>query len=142
MIKDGVVEPLTQQADRRRKDFPNVPTFLELLGNKRPSGISWKAYRVWAGPNLIDKFLMAPPGTPENVVAMLRGAFENMTKDPKFKVQATNFFGDAWITRSGINTGKLIREVTDAPQEVKDHLRKLRIKYRLPLVKSKRKKGR
>ena len=30
--------------DQRREDFPDVPTFVELLGAKKPTGLAWQAY--------------------------------------------------------------------------------------------------
>ncbi|MFQ5850314.1 MAG: Bug family tripartite tricarboxylate transporter substrate binding protein [Candidatus Binatia bacterium] len=140
LVKDGVVDIITQAGKVRRKDFPNVPTFEELLGNKRPSGVPWQAYRVWAGPSEVDKFLVAPPGTPDKTVGLLREAFQKMAQDREFISQATKFFGNAWIARGGKETQALIREVTTVSQEVKGFLRKIRVKYGLPTTKPKKRK--
>src|SRR5574341_235962 len=61
--REGVVQVLVTEENERRKDFPTVPTFLELLGNKKPTGIAWQAYQGWAGAPELDKFLVAPEGT-------------------------------------------------------------------------------
>lgn len=132
LVKDGVVDLLAQQDDERRSDFSDVPTFDEILGAKKPSGISWQAYQVWEGPGAVDKFLVAPKGTPDDVVRVLREAFSKMGQDPEFKDQATKFFGAAWRVRPGGKTEALIREVTTVAPETMSFLTKIRKKYGLP----------
>src|SRR5918992_6126939 len=66
--REGVVQVVTTEEEERREDFPGVPTFVELLGSKKPSGISWQAYQAWAGAPELDKFLVAPEGTPDALV--------------------------------------------------------------------------
>ena len=136
--KDGVVEPLVLLTDKRRKDFPDVPTFVEALGDKKPSGVAWQAYRVWTRPSDVDKFLSVPKGTPDNVVKILRDAWGKMVEDPKFQADATKFFGEAWLQRDGPTTAKLVLEATNATQEVKDFLLKIRKEYGLPTGKKKK----
>ena len=131
-VKEGKTEVLFQQEDERRPGFPNVPTFVEILGDKKPKGASWEAYLAWSGPNEIDKFLVAPRGTPDDIMAVLREAFVKMAQDEEFKVQATNFFGDAWRVRTGEKTQTMIREVTTISKEAETVLTKLRKKYGLP----------
>jgi tripartite-type tricarboxylate transporter receptor subunit TctC len=91
MRKEGGIELLYQQDEERRPDFRDVPTFLEFLGNKKPSGVSWEAYQAWANSEDLDKFLMAPPKTPDNIVAALREGFIRMNKDDDFKSWRPNF---------------------------------------------------
>jgi tripartite-type tricarboxylate transporter receptor subunit TctC len=140
LLKDGVVESLAQQDDERRPDFLDVPTFEEILGAKKPSGTSWQAYLAWAGPAAVDKFLVAPQGTPDDVVRVLREAFRKMDQDPEFKDQATKFFGAAWRLRPGDKAEALIREVTTVSPEAQALLAKLRKKYGLPVGKPAKKK--
>jgi len=123
--------------DERRSDFSDVPTFDEVLGAKKPSGISWQAYLVWEGPGAVDKFLVAPQGTPGDIVGMLREAFVKMAQDPEFKDQATKFFGAGWSIRPGEKAEALIREVTTVSPEAQSFLTKLRKKYGLPVGKPK-----
>jgi len=132
LLKDGVVEYLAQQDDERRDDFKEVPTFNELLGPKRPSGVAWEAYLAWAGPAQVDKFLVAPPGTPDEIVTMLRAAFQKMAQDAEFKDQATKFFGEEWRTIPGAKTEVMIREATTISKEAQNFLTKIRKKYGLP----------
>lgn len=135
--KDGVVDPLVLLTDTRRRDFPDVPTFSEVLGDKKPSGVAWQAYKVWTRPSDVDKFLSAPKGTPANVVKILRDAWGAMVQDAGFQTEATRFFGEAWRTRDGASTAKLVLEATDATKEVKDFLFNIRKEFGLPTGKKK-----
>ncbi len=137
-VKGGKHEVLFQQEDQRRPGFPNVPTFEEVLGDKKPKGPAWEGYLAWSGPNEIDKFLVAPQGTPQDVVAALRAAFVKMGQDEEFKKQATNFFGDAWRTRTGEKTQSMIRDVTTISKDAQAVLTKLRKKYGLPTGKQRK----
>lgn len=137
--RDGVVDPLVLLTDKRRKDFPDIPTFEEMIGDKKPAGISWQAFKVWAGPTDVDKFVHAPKGTPDNIMNILHTAWGKMVEDAQFKAEATKFFGEAWRTRDGPATKKLVLEVTHAPQEVKDFLTNIRKEHGLPTGKKKKK---
>jgi tripartite-type tricarboxylate transporter receptor subunit TctC len=133
LIKEGVVDTVTQQDTQRRSDFPDVPTFEQLLGAKRPSGIPWQAYLTWVGPSLIDKILAAPPGTPDHIVKVLREAFVRMREDPDFKRQGDKFFGEVWGIMPGEEAEPMIRDATTLTKEVSDYLTYIRKKYGLPL---------
>ena len=85
MRKEGFIEMIYQQDEERRADFRDVPTFKEYLGNKKPSGVSWDAYQAWANSEDLDKFIVAPPRTPDSVVAALREGYMRMNKDDEFK---------------------------------------------------------
>ena len=132
LVNENVVDLVTQQGKTRRKDYPNVPTFLEMLGDKRPSGTPWQAYNVWAGPSDLDKFLVVPAKTPAKIVKMLRVAFDKMVKDPEAMAVTTRFYGPSWVVGGAKETEALVKEVTNVSEEVKDYLRKLRKKYGLP----------
>ena len=132
LIKEEDIQVITQEDSERRSDFPDIPTFVELLGNKRPSGAAWEAYRAWTGPASVDKFLVAAPGTPKEILTVLRKAFDSMVRDDQFKAQASKFFGEEWRIMSGEKTGALIKEVTTISPEVQNFLTKIRKKYDLP----------
>ena len=108
-----------------------------MLGDKKPSGVAWQAYKVWTGPSDVDKFLHAPQGTPDNVMDILHTAWARMVKDPGFQAQATNFFGEAWRTRDGPATAELVKEATNVTREVTDFLFNIRKEHGLPTGKKK-----
>jgi len=132
LLKDGVVEIICTASNERRRDYPNIKSFEEVLGGKRPAGVSWQAYRFWLGPSDLDKLVVLPPGTPDNIVRTYREAYQKMAKDPEFQKVTTTFFGDGWIIRGGKETEGMVVETTTASKEVKDFLRKMRKKHGLP----------
>src|SRR4029453_2141811 len=62
--REGVAQIVATEEDQRREDFSEVPTFVELLGAKKPAGLSWQAYQAWAGAPELDKHLAGPETTP------------------------------------------------------------------------------
>ena len=70
-IKAGKLRALAGWGDARIAALPDLPTFKEL-------GYDVEFY-VWSG-------LFAPAGTPEPVLAMLRGAARQAVQDPQFKI--------------------------------------------------------
>ena len=132
MRKEGFIEMIYQQDEERRADFRDVPTFKEYLGNKKPSGVAWDAYQAWANSEDLDKFIVAPSRTPDNVVAALRDGYIKMNKDDEFKALATKFFGESWSLSSGEQTEALIKKLTSIPKPAQDFLTQIRKKYGLP----------
>jgi putative tricarboxylic transport membrane protein len=93
--------PLTQQGKltgagsfQRRPEFKDVPTFVELLGNRRPTGDAWAAYVTWAGSDAVGRPLFAPRNTPRALVETLRDAFGKLEGDKEFMVELKKVGGD------------------------------------------------
>jgi len=135
--REGVVQIVLAEDERRREDYPDVPTFLETLGAKKPTGLAWQAFLGWAGSPDLDKFLVAPPGTPDPLVKSLRDAFAKVMKDPEVDKEGDKFFGDGWkpITPERVDT--VIHDQTSISKEAKDFITKLRQKYNLPVGETK-----
>jgi tripartite-type tricarboxylate transporter receptor subunit TctC len=131
--REGLVQVIAAEEEKRRADFPEVPTFLELLGSKKPSGLSWQAYKAWAGTSELDKFLVAPEGTPDHLVQMLRAAFMKVMKDPEVDREGDKFFGDGWRPIGAERLEAVIRDHIAIPKEAKDYITKMRQKYNLPV---------
>jgi len=135
--KENVVQVLAAEGSARREDFSEVPTFLELLGNKKPGGVSWQAYQAWAGAPELDKYLVAPEGTPEPLVKLLREAFTRLMKNPEVDQEGDKFFGDGWKPHGHEKLEAIIRDHIAIPKEAKDYITKMRVKYNLPVGDSK-----
>jgi len=93
--------PLTQQGKltgtgsfQRRPEFKDVPTFDELLGNRRPTGDAWAAYVTWAGSDAVGRPLFAPRNTPRPLVQTLREAFGKLESDKEFMAELKKVGGD------------------------------------------------
>jgi tripartite-type tricarboxylate transporter receptor subunit TctC len=130
--REGVVQVVLAEDERRREDFPDVPSFIETLGAKKPTGLAWQAFVGWAGSPELDKFLVVPGGTPDPLVKMLREAFEKVMKDPEVDKEGDKFFGDGWKPVTAERVDTLIRDQIGIPKEAKDFITKLRQKYNLP----------
>jgi len=115
----------------RRKDFPTVPTFVEVLGAKKPAGVSWQAYMAWLGSDLVDKFLAAPRNTPKEYASILIGAFGKMAQDPQFDDQVKRMVSTVYEVGVGKETSDLLKEVLAAPPEAIEYGRNLQIKFGL-----------
>lgn len=135
--REGLVQVVATEEDQRREDFPEVPTFLELLGPKKPTGLPWQAYQGWAGAPELDKFLVAPGGTPDPLVKVLREGFAKVMKDPEVDKEGDKFFGDGWKPHTPERIETVIREQIAIPKEAKDFITKMRQKYGLPVGEAK-----
>jgi tripartite-type tricarboxylate transporter receptor subunit TctC len=135
--REGIVQVVVTEEDQRREDFPNVPTFLELLGPKKPTGLPWQAYLGWAGAPELDKYMVAPEGTPDHLVKVLREAFAKTMKDPDVDKEGDKFFGDGWKFHSAEKLEAVIRDQIAIPKEAKDFITKMRQKYGLPVGEAK-----
>jgi tripartite-type tricarboxylate transporter receptor subunit TctC len=135
--REGVVRIIGTEEDQRREDFPEAPTFLELLGAKKPTGLSWQAYQAWSGAPELDKFIVAPEGTPDPQMKLLREAFMKVMKDPEVDKEGDKFFGDGWKPHGAEKIEAVIREHIAIPKEAKDFMTKMRQKYGLPVGEAK-----
>ncbi len=137
-IRQGEIDLwVVTEEDHRREDFPDVPTFVELLGAKKPTGLAWHAYLAWAGAPELDKFRGAPEGTPDHLVKSLRDAFTKAMKDPEVDKEGDKFFGDGWKPITAEKIEVVIRDHIAIPKEAKDFITKLRQKYGLPVGEAK-----
>jgi tripartite-type tricarboxylate transporter receptor subunit TctC len=130
-VKSGVAVPLA--AANRRSDFPDVPSFEELLGNKKPSGVEWQAFYACASADLVDKYFAAPPKVPSAIVKTLRDSFMATLKDEAFLAQAQKVLADGVIPVSVEELREHIKEAIDIPPEVATQVLALRKKYNLPI---------
>ena len=135
--REGLVQIVATEEDQRREDFSEVPTFIELLGAKKPAGLSWQAYQAWAGAPELDKYLVVPEATPENLVKLLREVFLKAMKDPEVDKEGDKFFGDGWKPIAAEKIEVVIRDHIAIPKEAKDFITKMRQKYGLPVGETK-----
>src|SRR4029434_10580299 len=120
--REGVAQIISTEEDQRRADFSDVPTFVELLGNKKPAGLSWQAFLAWAGAPELDKYLVVPEGTPEALVKLLREAFTMTVKDPEVDKDGDKLFGDGWKPVTAEKLETVIRDHIAIPKEAKDYI--------------------
>ena len=135
---EGVVDLLTQVGVSsggkviRRSSFKDVPTFTELLGNKKPTGVKWNGYLAWIGTSQLDKWLALPPGTPKEFVRAYRSGFNKVVKDPQFLDLARKQLSVDIVSISGEEVERLMKKVVGVSKEAVSYASKLRKKYDLP----------
>jgi tripartite-type tricarboxylate transporter receptor subunit TctC len=127
-------EAVTIAKESARRDFPDVPIFEDYMGDKKPTGDAWRAFRAWAGPSQVDKFFALPPGTPAPILKTLRDSFLSATSDPAFQAQAVLTLGEGYAIITGDQTYALIEDIVSTSPEVQALAHGLRKKYGLPLA--------
>jgi tripartite-type tricarboxylate transporter receptor subunit TctC len=84
-VRDGTAVILYQNALKRFPKIPQVPTLSELMLTDEGRTVA----RVVAGMAEIGRSILATPGVPEDRLAALRAAFQDMLKDPDFLAACT-----------------------------------------------------
>jgi tripartite-type tricarboxylate transporter receptor subunit TctC len=79
-VRDKTAVILYQNALKRAHQIPDVPTLSELMLTDEGRSVA----RVVAGMAEIGRSILTTPGVPEERLAALRTAFQEMLKDPDF----------------------------------------------------------
>jgi tripartite-type tricarboxylate transporter receptor subunit TctC len=79
-VRDGTAAILYQNALNRFPQLSQVPTLSELMLTDEGRTVA----HVVAGMAEIGRSILTTPGVPEDRLAALRSAFQNMLKDPDF----------------------------------------------------------
>jgi len=83
-IRQGLQKPLAVAAAARLPVLPAVPTFAEI-------GVANYELRIWTG-------ILAPAGTPEEIVATLNQALQAILRTPELKKEIADEGGEAGAT--------------------------------------------
>jgi tripartite-type tricarboxylate transporter receptor subunit TctC len=85
-VRQGLQRPLAVAASARLPELPTVPTFIEV-------GVSQYELRVWTG-------VLAPAGTPREIVTKLNQAIRGILSDPEIRKEIADEGGEAGSTTS------------------------------------------
>jgi len=113
----------------RRRDFPDVPTIVEVMGPKKPTGLPWQAYMAWLGPDEVDKFLVAPRNTPKQYASILIDAFAKVAKDPQFDERVKRMVSDVYEVGVGQETTDILKAGLLVPPAALEYAKNLQRKY-------------
>jgi tripartite-type tricarboxylate transporter receptor subunit TctC len=122
--KTNFVNYLAQSGSKRDPRLSDTPTVYELMDEFKTSPTKRRVAEAmnksgqWARP------LMAHPGTPADRVAVLRAAYEKVSKDPEVLAEATKLRIEIKPNR-GEQLQSMIKEVMDQPSEVIEQIKKL-----------------
>jgi tripartite-type tricarboxylate transporter receptor subunit TctC len=79
-VKQKKINFLVQFLTKRHPDLPDVPTIVELARTPEEKQL----FSLFANDGEVGKAILAPPGVPSATVAVMRRAFDAMTKDPAY----------------------------------------------------------
>jgi tripartite-type tricarboxylate transporter receptor subunit TctC len=119
-VHDGTAVILYQNALKRFPQLPQVPTLSELMLNEEGRTVA----HVVAGMAEIGRSILTTPGVPEERLAALRTAFQDMLKDPDFVAACAkrNLMLDP---AAGADMDAINRETMNLPKPIVEALRLL-----------------
>jgi len=119
-VRDGTAVILYQNALKRFPQLPQVPTLSELMLNDEGRTVA----HVVAGMAEIGRSILTTPGVPEERLAALRTAFQDMLKDPDFLAACAtrNLMLDP---ASGQDMDAINQETMNLPKSIVEALRTL-----------------
>lgn len=133
MVKNGVVIPLYHDelvtADGEllsSKEAPDLLTFAQLyqqINGRLPSGPLWEALKVINMGQVMQRVALLPPGSPPAAVDALKQAFTSLLKDQEFAAEFKKVTRSEPRYRVGMDGGKLVARLMQAPAEVKNLIR-------------------
>lgn len=119
--KNPFAAVITQIAEKRETDLPDVPTLIELASDP-----SWRAVAEAITLTYVNAYpMLAPPGINEELVKILRKAFWDTVHDPQYLTEAkkTGFVDDEPVP--GENVQSTIKQILNISDEAKTRLRRL-----------------
>lgn len=112
-MESGDLRVIMQAGLERDPDLPDVPLLIELTDDPDAQ----KILRFASASPPIGRSLMAAPGTSEEVITALRGAFQQMIKDPDFLADAEKR-GAIIVPATGEEVEAVNAEIMSAPPEL------------------------
>jgi len=114
---------------QKRSEFPDVPTFEEILKERRPTAIVWQAYTSWAGTDSAGRPLYAAPKTPPDILGVLRQAFVRTKGDAEFKADLAKVAGEDAEALLAREAEPILHQLLAVSPEVRDFANGLIKKY-------------
>lgn len=105
-LPSGKIRLLTVFSLERHKDLLDTPTAIEQAETEEQRTI----LRAVLNSTLIGKAVLTTPGVPDDRVAVLRSAFEQMLRDPEFIADFTNI-GLSVEPLNGVGLQKVVADV-------------------------------
>ena len=117
-IDRGLVRPIIR-ARATEPGIESLPVDEDLAPTARAKAIM----ALRSGPEIIGRPYVMPPGTPEELVKIVREAFARVARDPELVDEARKAQMEIEYV-SGDQALKIIKEVLDQPQDVVDEFGK------------------
>jgi tripartite-type tricarboxylate transporter receptor subunit TctC len=120
-LRNGEFRPLP------RADLAAAPVLASLMRDKEMSEAARQAYSYWQSVTALDKWVGLTAGTPGDIVAAYRDAFDRLVRDEDFLARARRMSEDLTPTRHSdvaLLVGKLAAVTDAADAYLKELLRK------------------
>jgi hypothetical protein len=114
---------------QRRSEFPEVPVFEDVAKERRPSGIPWQAYTIFAGSDSGGRPLHAAPKTPGQILRVLREGFARMTEGAEFKAEVKRVSGEDAQILLAEEADPILRQLLVVSPPIQDYINGLMKKY-------------
>ncbi len=111
-IDRGLIRPL-MRGPISAPGIENLPVDVDLTPDKRLKTI----VRILAAPDQLGRPYVAPPGTPQDVMEILRDAFRKVAADPQVRDEAVRMKMDIRYTAAP-EVMKLINDVLNQPPDI------------------------
>jgi tripartite-type tricarboxylate transporter receptor subunit TctC len=123
-LRDGRIKFFVQFGLKKHPDIPNVPWIFDYA--KTPDDKA--ALNLLMSNQEYGRPIVAPPGVPDNLVAILRKAFDDTMADPEFLADAERRRVEIDATR-GEDIAKLVADTYNSPQTVIDRVKPILEKF-------------
>ena len=118
-IRDGKVHVIVQVGLEREPDLPNAPLLIELAGTD-PQNIAVTTFVSKA--LMLTRTVVAPPGVPDDRVAILRKALADVVNDKAFLAEVDKLVLDIGF-RPGAEVQALVADVLASPKDVVERMK-------------------
>jgi tripartite-type tricarboxylate transporter receptor subunit TctC len=113
-FRDGKLNVLIQMGLRKEADLPDVPLLSDLVtGDPRKEAVA----RFMSLAVSVARPFAAPPGVPDERVALLRRAFDATVQDPDFQAEARRLSSDV-DPMTGAETQAAVAAILGTPKSV------------------------
>jgi tripartite-type tricarboxylate transporter receptor subunit TctC len=119
-LRDDKIRPFIQFGLKKHPELPDVSWVYDYARNNDDRAAMDLAF----GNSEFGRPFIAPPGVPDEVVQILRDAFEDTMSDPEFRADADKRQLDLEITR-GSEIQALIEKIYKTPPAVVERVKKI-----------------
>ncbi|MGE5538040.1 MAG: Bug family tripartite tricarboxylate transporter substrate binding protein [Gemmatimonas sp.] len=113
-----------------RPEFGDAPVFASLMEGKIADPIAKQAFAYWEAINGLDKWLALAAGTPADIVAAYRAAFDRAVADPDFVTLGKRISEDI-APMSHQSVEYLVAKMSGTTEEAEDFIKNLQRKQGL-----------
>ena len=111
-------------ADPVLAEIPIFPDYYEAIKGEAPSGELWDMINFHANVSApVNWLVVAPPGTPDEHLAMLRETFVEAMTSPEFLENAERVFGGPPNVVFADEVTDIVNEVQNTPEDMREKLR-------------------